>query len=90
MHWLMRRIRFLIDEHEVTCSAVERRAGIALQSIERWNRTKPRLENVEAALEALGYELCIRRAADHADALEKLRAHVKKPGRPPGLSRRYK
>lgn len=66
-HPLVRELMAKIREQRTTYELVERRAGIGSNVVNRWRcSTMPRLDNFEAVLNVLGYELVIRPRRDDA------------------------
>lgn len=64
-HPLVRQLMAKIREQLTTYELVEKRAGIGGNVINRWRSASvPRLDNFEAALNVLGYELVIRPKRD--------------------------
>ena len=62
---LIVRLVELINESGTDSHELCRRAGLGTGTIHAWrNQTNPNISNLEAVLNALGYELTIQRRAD--------------------------
>lgn len=60
-HPLVRRLIEIANEQMTTLSEVGERAGQSPKTISNWRyRSVPRLDNFEACLNAMGYELIVR------------------------------
>lgn len=64
-HWTIARVFELIKEAKVTPQSVTAKAGLGHYTVNRWDRPhcSPGVMNLEAALNALGYELQIVKMA---------------------------
>lgn len=61
-HPLVRELLTLMNQHQVTKRFIAQRAGIHVDSFQDWRyKCRPRIENLEACLGALGYRLEIVR-----------------------------
>ena len=59
---VVRKLFQLINLHHVGLKQLSKRSGVALSTIADWrNRRSPSLANIEATLNALGYELTVRK-----------------------------
>jgi len=59
-HPLVKELLGLMNVHQVTKRAVALKAGIHVDSFDDWKyKCRPRIENLEACLGALGYELVV-------------------------------
>lgn len=60
-HPLVRRLLHIMNEQRASIPLVDKRAGLGRDVIRNWKtRTIPRVDNLEAAFNVLGYELTIR------------------------------
>ncbi len=84
-HWTVRELYQLMRDRKIGISALSERAGVSDGTISRWRESLPRVDNIEAALNALGYAFRIEPMANGAReqaeqwfeerAAEKLRAY---------------
>lgn len=57
-------VRFISDKNQTTYQELARRAGVHYNTIQRWRHkgNSPSLGDIEAVLNAMGYELVIKEA----------------------------
>ena len=59
---LVRRFFQIVNEQQTTLTEVEAKAGVKRRTFGEWrNRRSPKVDNLQAALNAVGHELIIRR-----------------------------
>jgi|GEM_PF-2414512 len=62
LHPLMKTFFKIADESERTAYSIAEDAGVASQIMRLWYKNqKPRIDNLDACLNVLGYELVIRK-----------------------------
>lgn len=65
---LVRELFGILNRHRLTITSVARRSGVNISTICDWrSRRSPTLVNIEAVLNACGYELVIRKRGDVSD-----------------------
>ncbi len=60
--WVVKRLYQLMDSQAVSTESVAIRAGVDATTMVHWRtRRNPNFNNIEACLNALGYELIVRK-----------------------------
>lgn len=61
---LIRLVFQILNEEKATITEVSKRAGLSQRTISRWRRNTPNITDWEAFLNAMGYEVVVRRKGE--------------------------
>jgi len=69
-HWCVRRLFGVMQSTGVGVYALSARAGLAQGTISRWRQASPRIHNLEAAFNSLGWEIKIEPKPETEPAID--------------------